>query len=53
MYNSNHFDKHKMLDWERQAIAVKTDYMLAKQYFEALVKGTNPYKQNGGGGTAG
>jgi hypothetical protein len=53
MYDSNHFDKNKMFDWEQQASAVKTDYMLAKQYFEALVKATSTYKQNTGGGTTG
>jgi hypothetical protein len=37
-----------MLDWEGQATAVKTDYTLAKQYFEMLVKATNTNKQNGG-----
>ncbi len=53
MYDSNHFDKNKMLEWEQQATATKTDNKLAKQYFEALVKTTNTYKQNAGGGTAG
>jgi hypothetical protein len=53
MYNSNHFDKNKMLDWERQATAVKTEYMLVKQYFKTLLKATDTYEQNVGGGTAG
>ncbi len=53
MYDSNHFDKNEMLDWGRQATATKTDYKLAKQYFKALVKVTNTYEQNAGGGTAG
>ncbi len=53
MYNNNHFDKNKMLDWEQEATATKTDYKLAKQYFEALVKATNTYKQNAGRGTVG
>ncbi len=53
MYNRNHFNKNKMLDWERQATATKTNYKLAKQYFEVLVKATNTYKQNAGGSTAG
>ncbi len=51
MYNSNHFGKNKMLDWEQQATAIKTNYKLAKQYFKALVKATDTYKQNTGGGT--
>jgi hypothetical protein len=42
-----------MLNWEQQATATKTDYKLAKQYFEALVKVTNTYEQNAGGSTAG
>jgi hypothetical protein len=53
MFNSNHFDKNKMLDWEQQATATKTGYKLAKQYFKALVKATNTNEQNAGGGTAG
>jgi hypothetical protein len=53
MFDSNHFDKNKMLDWERQATATKTDYKLAKQYFKALVKATDIYKQNAGSGTPG
>jgi hypothetical protein len=53
MYNSNHFDKNKILGREQQATATKTNYKLAKQYFEALVKATNKYKQNVGGRTAG
>jgi hypothetical protein len=53
MYDSYHFDKNKMLDWDQQATATKTNYKLAKHYFEALVKATNTYKQNAGGGTAG
>jgi hypothetical protein len=31
MYNSNLFDKNKMLDWEQQATTTKTNYKLAKQ----------------------
>ena len=53
MYNRNHFDKNKMLNWELQATTTKTDYKLAKQYFEALVKATDTYELNAGGGTAG
>ncbi len=37
----------------QQTTTVKTNYMLAKQYFEALVKATDIYEQNVGGGTAG
>jgi hypothetical protein len=53
MYDSNHFNKIEMLDWERQTTAVKTDYVLAKQYLEMLVKATDTYEKNAGGGTAG
>ncbi len=42
-----------MLDWKQQATAIKTDYMLAKQYFKALVIATSTYTQNTGGGTVG
>ena len=53
MYESNHFDKAKMLDWEKQSVAVKTNFACAKDYFKALVKATNTYKQNAGGSTTG
>jgi hypothetical protein len=53
MCDSNHFDKNNMLEWEKQPNSTKTNYNSAKDYFEALVKATNTYKQNAGGGTAG
>ena len=53
MYDSNHFDKNEMLDWEKQPTATKTDYDAAKNYFEALVKVTDTYEMNAGGGTTG
>ncbi len=53
MYDSNHFDKNDMLEWEKQPNATKTNYDGAKDYFEALVKATDTYKQNAKGGTAG
>ncbi len=53
MYDSNHFDKSKMLAWEKQPTATKTDYDAAKNYFEALVKATDTYEMNAGGGTTG
>jgi hypothetical protein len=37
------FIKNEMLDWEQQSTAIKTNYMLAKQYAKALVKTTNTY----------
>ncbi len=53
MYNSNHFNKNDMLEWEKQPNATKTNYDSAKDHFEALVKVTDTYEQNAGGGTAG
>ncbi len=53
MYDSNHFDKNDMLEWEKRPNATKTDYNGAKDYFEAVVKATNNYEQNAGGRTAG
>ncbi len=53
MYDSNHFDKNKMLAWEKQPTAIKTNYDATKKYFEALVKATDTYKMNAGGGTTG
>jgi hypothetical protein len=53
MYDSNHFDKNEMLDWEKQPTATKMDYNAAKNYFEALVKATDTYVMNAGGGTTG
>jgi hypothetical protein len=49
MYNSNHFDKNNMLEWEKQPNATKINYDSTKDYFEALVKATNTYEQNAGG----
>ena len=53
MYDSNHFEKSKMLEWEKKPSITKTDYTAAKEYFEELVKATDIYAQNAGGGTAG
>ena len=53
MYDSNRFDKQEMLTWEQQPAATKTDFQLARAYFERLVKATDTYEQNAGGGTAG
>jgi hypothetical protein len=53
MNNSNHFDKNNMLEWDKIPNTTKTDYDSTKDYFEALVKATDTYKQNAGGGTAG
>jgi hypothetical protein len=40
-----------MLTWEREPSATKMDFTLAKAHFEAIVKATNTYEQNAGGGT--
>ncbi len=53
MYDSKHFDKNKMLAWEKQPTATKMDYDAAKNYFEALVKATDTYEMNACGGTTG
>jgi hypothetical protein len=53
IYDSNRFDKQEMLTWEQQPQAIKTDYVEAKMYFERIVKATDTYEQNAGGGTAG
>jgi hypothetical protein len=42
-----------MLAWEKQPTTTKMDYNAAKNYFEALVKATDTYKMNAGGGTTG
>ena len=51
MYDSNHFDKNEMLDWEKKSTAVESNYTNAKTYFEDLVKATDTYEQNAGGST--
>ncbi len=53
MYDSNHFEKSKILDWEKKPSITKADYVAAKDYFEDLVKATDTYTPNAGGGTAG
>ena len=53
IYDSNCFDKQEMLPWEQQPADTKTDYNLAQAYFERIVKATDTYKQNVGGGRAG
>jgi hypothetical protein len=41
-----------MLTWEQQPQNTNTDFDLAKAYFEAIIKATNTYEQNVGGGNA-
>ena len=53
IYDSNCFDKQEMLMWEQQPPIIKTDYVKAKNYFERIVKATDNYEQNAGGGTSG
>ena len=50
MYDSNHFKKSEMLEWEKKPSVTKTDYIAAKNYFEELVKATDTYAQTAGGG---
>ncbi len=52
IYDSNRFNKQEMLTWEQQPQNTKTDFNLAKAYFEAIVKATDTYKQNVGRGNA-
>lgn len=52
IYDSNKFDKQDMLTWEKQPVATKTDFELTRQYFEAIIKATDSYDQNVGGGNA-
>ena len=53
IYDSNRFDKQEMLTWEQQPANIKTDFDEAKAYFERIVKATDTYEQNAGGGTTG
>ncbi len=53
MYDSIHFEKSEMLDWEKKPSITKADYTAAKNYFEELVKATDTYAQIAGGGTTG
>ena len=53
MYKSNHFEKSKMMEWEKKSSVTKSDYTAAKDYFEELVRATDTYTQNAGAGTAG
>lgn len=51
IHDSNKFDKQEMLTWEQQTIRIKTDFDLTKAYFKAIVKATDVYEQNIGGGS--
>ena len=53
MYDSNMFDKAKMMDWEQQPINIKTNYLLAKLHFELKVKAHDTYLQNSSSGATG
>ena len=53
IYDSNRFNKLEMLTWEQQPPNIKIDYDKVKIYFERIVKATDIYEQNAGGGTAG
>ena len=39
-----------MLTWEQQPVLIKTNFDRTKAYFKAIVKATDVYKQNTGGG---
>jgi hypothetical protein len=53
VYNGNRFDKQEILTGEQQPTTTKTNYDLAQAYFKRIVKATDTYKQNSGGGMAG
>jgi hypothetical protein len=53
IYDSNMFDKAKMMDWENKLAPIKSNYVQAKCHFELLVKTHNTYVQNSSGRTAG
>ena len=53
MYDSNMFDKAKMMEWEQQPINIKTDYDIARHHFELKVKAHDTYIQNSSSGAAG
>jgi hypothetical protein len=38
MYESNAFNKLKMMNWENQPINIKTNFALARNFFEKLIK---------------
>jgi hypothetical protein len=44
IYDSNRFDKHEMLTWEREPSATKTDFDLVKTHFETIAKATDTYE---------
>ena len=48
MYESNAFDKMEMMTWENQPAATKTDFNLARDHFEKLIKSYDTYEQNAG-----
>ena len=52
MYDSNTFDKNDMLEWEKQPISTKTNWLPAKAYFKDLIKATDTYLQNVGRNTS-
>jgi hypothetical protein len=52
IYESNMFDKAKMMEWENKPTPIKSNYEQAKRHFKLLVKAHNTYVQNSGGGSA-
>jgi hypothetical protein len=48
MYASRKFNKQEMLEWEKQPLATKQDYVLAQKYFKTIVKAMDTYVQNAG-----
>ena len=48
MYDSNHFNKKEMTEWENKPEATKDDINKAKIYCKRLVKDYEVYEQNSG-----
>jgi hypothetical protein len=48
MYEANAFDKMEMMSWENQPMVTKTNFTLALEFFEKLIKSDDTYEQNAG-----
>jgi hypothetical protein len=48
MYEANSFDKMEMMNWENQPMATNTNFTLAQEFFEKLIKSYDTCEQNAG-----
>ena len=48
IYDSNVFDKAKMMEWDSKPAPIKSNYEQAKRHFKLLVKAHDTYVQNSG-----